>query len=353
MSYTLFNFYYQKCLQISSLKVEKGIRHIAYQNLIATFYSDDSNPKGKTKALKYFDEYVKEFDGATVYDLFEIENFKLMFYRQFYTQNEVVKIIQEGFKRLKEKVIKESPEVLCYILVSTFRLYTDNRMDPRLVMQDLRDNWEKFFKIKMPDRYFFLKEIHIGMKMFNPNSFGYEYIKEFRKVEEYMTNQAFDDLTEALNKTTECEINLRVKLMKERAVCVKDFINPYKFNHVYHLLNEVVNIYELNGLIIEAAITRLDIADESFSIDNIVNGKTIYKDIVEKQVNIVIQQLNTFKKHIVVPEIEIRIAMYCFVLNRKNDSKLYYERFKTHKISPLHFKDWIRNYYATLEREFS
>lgn len=220
-------------------------------------------------------------------------------------------------------------------------------------MRDLQNNWHEFFKLKMPEKYFLLKEIYIEMKMFNPDSLGREYNKEFVEVKKYMITQAFDDITTTLNKTSDYEIYFRVKLMKERVVCIKEFIKPYNFNSVYKLLEEIVNIYELNGLIIEAAITRLDIADESFSIDNIVNGKTIYKDIVEKQVNIVIQQLDTFKKYIAVPEIEVRIAFYCFNLGRRDKAKIYYERFRKHQVSILHFKDWIRSYYFVLVKEFS
>ncbi|WP_416044590.1 hypothetical protein ACMXKO_10160 [Clostridium tyrobutyricum] len=346
-------YYYQKCLELSSLKIPKSIRHIVYQNIIWNLYAANTVPQEKTQALKYLDEYIKEFEESTVYDLFEVENFRLKFYRQFYIIDDVIKIIEEGFKKIKEMAMEESPEILCYIIASSFRLYTDNKINPKLIMRDLQNNWHEFFKLKMPEKYFLLKEIYIGMKMFNPDSLGREYNKEFVEVKKYMITQAFDDITTTLNKTSDYEIYFRVKLMKERVVCIKEFIKPYNFNSVYKLLEEIVNIYELNGLIIEAAITRLDIADESFSIDNIVNGKTIYKDIVEKQVNIVIQQLDTFKKYIAVPEIEVRIAFYCFNLGRRDKAKIYYERFRKHQVSILHFKDWIRSYYFVLVKEFS
>lgn len=346
-------YYYQKCLELSSLKIPKSIRHIAYQNVIGNLYTANTVPQQKTQALKYFDEYIKEFEGSTVYDLFEVENFRLKFYRQFYIIDDVIKVIEEGFKKIKERAMEESPEILCNILASSFRIYTDNKINPRLIMRDLQNNWDKFFELKMPEKYLLLKEIYIGMKMFNPNSLYREYNKEFVEVKEYMIRQAFDDITATLNKTSDYEIYFRVKLMKEKAACVKEFIKPYNFNSVYKLLEEVVNIYELNGLNIEAAITRLDIVDESFSINNIVNGKFIYKDIAEKQVNIVIQQLNTLKKHIAVPEIEIRIAFYCFNLGRRDKARIYYERFRKHQVGILHFKDWIRSYYFVLVKEFS
>jgi len=351
-NYTEATYYYQKCLELTSLKTTKGLRHVAYQNLIATLHGNSAEPNGKAKAEKYFNEYVKEFDGSTVYDLLEIEKFRLMFYRQFKTTNDIISIIEEGFKKLKERAIKESSEMLYNILASNFRLYTDIRMDPTEIMCDLRDNWEQFFKLKMPERYFLLKEIHIGMKMLNPDGFGREYQKEFNEVEQYMTNRAFDDITETLNKTSEYEIHARAMLMKERAGCVKDYVKPYNFNNVYQLLNEVINVYELNGLITETVLLRLDIADECFSIYNMDDGKIKYADVMNEQVNVVIQQLETFKKHIVGPEIELRIAAYCLALRRRNEAKLYYMRFKKQRVSPMHFKDWMRNYYANLEREF-
>ena len=345
-------YYYRKSLQLSLKENLEDIQHVAYQNLIATLYANDVDPKGKSEAERYFNEYTKDFGKSTVLDMLEIEAFQLNFSRQYKNVEEVTSVIEAGYKKLKEKAIKESPEMLCNILASNFRLYTDHKMNPAEIMDDIRNNWEQFFRLKMPERYFFLKEIHMGMKLFNPNGFGSQYQNELREVNEYMISQAFDDITEILNKTNEHEIHFRAMLMKERAGCVKEFVKPYNFNHVYQLLQETVDVYESNGLITEAVNIRLDIADECFAIYNMKGGKTKYADVMNDQVNLAIQRLETFKKHPAAAEMELRIAAYCLALERKIDAKLYFERFLKKRVSPLHFKDWMRMYFAVLVQEF-
>lgn len=345
-------YYYQKCLELTSLKPMKDLRHVAYQNIIANLYGNDAEPNGKVKAEKYFNDYIKEFKNSTVLDLLELETFQLSFCRQFKTTNEVISIIEAGFRKLKEKANNESPEMLCNILASNFRLYIDNRMNFTEIMGDIRNNWAQFFQLKMPERYFFLKEIYMGMKMFNWDGFGREYRKEFDELVQYMATQAFEDITETLHKTSDFEICFRAMLMKERVACVKEYVKPYNFNHVYQLLKEVVDVYELNGLITEAVSVRLDIADECFAIYNMNNGIIKYADVMNEQVNVAIQQLETFKKHVAVAEMELRIAAYCLALGRQMEAKLYFERFKKQRVSPLHFKDWLRVYYAVLVQEF-
>lgn len=81
--------YYRKGMELPALKISKLQRHIFYQNLISTLYSNPSDPKGIAEAEKLYDQYMAENMNPTMQDSIELETFQLNLCRQFKTEHEI------------------------------------------------------------------------------------------------------------------------------------------------------------------------------------------------------------------------------------------------------------------------
>lgn len=118
---------------------------------------------------------------------------------------------------------------------------------------------------------------------------------------------------------------------------------------------DIIDIYQKNGMLIEAIFVDLDIADECFSSENYFyenNMKPIPKKKMEEHVRLAADSLMKLKKYPRVVEGNIRLAVYYMVLNEKVKAKKHFKAFEEAKIPIHHFAFWIQKDYEGLCKEF-
>jgi hypothetical protein len=230
----------------------------------------------------------------------------------------------------------------------------NNKMNFDLVMDRINDNIDKYFTLKMPEKYFALKEINIPLREIQfPHCYKYAIVHN--RINEYMTKNALKDIEAYIKELKDYEVNQRCRMELEKVSVQKEWIKPYKFDTIYSSMSDIKDIYQKNGMLIEAIFTDLDIADECFAPDNHSQNtiKPTPKFKMEEHVQLAAESLMKLKKYPRVVEGNIRLAVYYMVLNEKAKAKKHFEAFEDAKIPIHHFAFWIQRDYEGLCKEFS
>jgi tetratricopeptide (TPR) repeat protein len=339
--------FYRQSSEIAKTQKNREIIHSSFQNLIHT-----SLQKGdKQNATQYFQEYETLIQDKTLNDMKEEFNLRLEISRQIKNNNEISKVIVDGYKEIHPLLSKERQTIFD---VSILRMMFNNKMNFDLVMDRINDNIDKYFTLKMPEKYFALKEINIPLREIKfPHCHKYAIVHN--RINEYMTKNALKDIEAYIKELKDYEINQRCRMELEKVSVQKEWIKPYKFDTIYSSMSDIKDIYQKNGMLIEAIFTDLDIADECFAPDNYSQNtiKPTPKIKMEEHVQLAAESLMKLKKYPRVVEGNIRLAVYYMVLNEKTKAKKHFEAFENAKIPIHHFAFWIQKYYEGLRKEFS
>lgn len=338
--------FYRQSYEIAKTLKDREIIHTSVQNLI-----NSSLQKGdKQKAIQYFQEYETLFQDKTLNDMIEEFNLRLEISRQNKNNYEISKVILDGYKKIYPLLSKERQIIFD---VSILRMMFNNKMNFDLVMNRINDNIDKYFTLKMPEKYFALKEINIPLREIQfPHCHKYAIVHN--RINEYMTKNALKDIEIYINELKDYEVHQRCRMELEKVSVQKEWIKPYNFDAIYSSMSDIKDIYQKNGMLIEAVFTDLDIADECFAPDNCFqnNIKPIPKIKMEEHVRLAAESLMKLKKYPRVVEGNIRLAVYYMVLNEKAEAKKHFEAFEEAKIPIHHFAFWIQRDYEELCKEF-
>lgn len=339
--------FYRQSYEIAKNQKNREIIHSSFQNLIHT-----SLQKGdKQKAIQYFQEYETLIQDKTLNDMKEEFNLRLEISRQYKNNNEISKVIVDGYKEIHPLLSKERQTIFD---ISILRMMFSNKMNFDLVMDRINDNIDKYFKLKMPEKYFALKEINIPCREIQfPHC--HKYATVHNRINEYMTKNALKDIEAYIKELKDYEVNQRCRMELEKVSVQKEWIKSYKFDVIYSSMSDIKDIYQKNGMLIEAIFTDLDIADECFAPDNYSQNtiKPTPKIKMEEHVQMAAESLAKLKKYPRVVEGNIRLAVYYMVLNEKEKAKKHFEAFEDAKIPIHHFAFWIQRDYEGLCKEFS
>lgn len=339
--------FYRQSYEIAKTQKNREIIHSSFQNLINT-----SLQKGdKQKAMQYFQEYETLISDKTLNDMKEEFNLHLEIARQDKNNNEISKVIVDGYKEIHPLLPKERQKIFD---VSVLRMMFSNNMNFDLVMDCIYDNLDDYFALKMPEKYFVLKEINIPLREIQ-FSHCHKYAIIHHRVNEYMIKDALRDIEGYIKELKDYEVNQRCRMELEKVSVQKEWIKPYKFDTIYSSMSDIKDIYQKNGMLIEAIFTDLDIVDECFAPDNYSQNtiKTVPKSKMEDHVQMAAKSLAELKKYPRVVEGNIRLAVYYMVLNEKEKAKKHFESFEEAKISIHHLAFWIQRDYERLCKEFS
>lgn len=338
--------FYRKSYEIAKTQKKREIIHCSFQNFIHT-----SLIKGdKEKVPQYFKEYEMLFTDKTLCDMKEEFNLRVEISRQNKNSKEISKAIDDGYKGIRPLLSNKNQIMFD---VNTLRMMFNNKMNFNLVMDRIYDNIDEYFDLKMPEKYYALKEINIPLREIQfPYCFKYAFIH--RRINEYMIKDALKEIDEYVIKLNDYEVRKKCRMELEKVCVQKELIKPYSFESIYSTMRDIKEIYQKNGMLIEAIFMDLNIADECFAPDNCFENKimTVPKQKMTEHVELAANNLMKLKKYPRVVEGNIRLAKYYSVLHENEKAQEHFEYFEKAKIPIHHFAFWIQNYYEELRREY-
>ncbi len=338
--------FYRKSYEIAKTQKKREIIHCSFQNLIHT-----SIIKGdKQKIPQYFKEYELLISNKTLSDMKEEFNLRVEIARQNENHKEISKAIVDGYNGIRPLLSHKNQIIFD---VSTLRMMFNNMMSFDLVMERIYDNIDEYFELKMPEKYYALKEINIPLRKIQfPHC--YKYALVHKQINEYMTKDAFREIDDYLIELKDYEVLKKCNMELEKVSVQKEWTRPYSFESIYSSMRDIKNIYQKNGMLIEAIFMDLNIADECFAPDNYFENKikTIPKQKMAEHVELAANNLMKLKQYPRVVEGNIRLACYYMVLQENEKAQKHFEYFEEAKIPIHHFAIWIQRYYVELCKEF-
>lgn len=338
--------FYRQSYEIARTQNNREIIHSSFQNLIHT-----SLRKGyKQKAMQYFREYETLIADKTLNDMKEGLNLRLEIARQNKDSNEISKVIVDGYKEIHPLLSKQRQIIFD---VSILRMMFDNKMNFDLVMGHIYDHIDEYFALKMPEKYFALKEINIPLREIQ-FPLCHKYALVHNRINDYMTKDALKEIDEYISRLKDYEVHQRCSIEREKIIVQKEWIRPYRFESVYSSMSDIKDIYQKNGMLIEVIFLDLDIVDECCTPKNCFQDtiKPFPKKKMEEHVQLAAEGLIKLKKYPRVAEGNIRLAVYYMVLNERAKARKHFEAFEEAKVPIHHFAFWIQRGYEGLCEEF-
>jgi hypothetical protein len=166
-------------------------------------------------------------------------NLRLEISRQNKNNNEISKVIVDGYKEIHPLLSNERQTIFD---VSILRMMFSNKMNFDLVMDRINDNIDKYFTLKMPEKYFALKEINIPLREIQfPHC--HKYATVHNRINEYMTKNALKDIEAYIKELKDYEVNQRCRMELEKVSVQKEWIKPYKFDVIYVSVNSTTPFF--------------------------------------------------------------------------------------------------------------
>lgn len=335
--------YYRLSVKIAKKYKNKEMIHVSFQNLIHL-----SLLHGEYEACEnYMLQYESLIDMNLIEDAREHYNLKTEIARQNPNQNNLNESIMKGYFDIRER-LEEKKQL--FFDINVLRMVFNASMNFDDIMEKIYLNQDSYFALEMPEKYYALKEVDILLREVHYHKF-HKYTWLHKRIAHYMRTDASGELENYISTLKDYEINERCQLEKERVGVLREYVKPYNFQTIYNRLLSIKDIFKKNGMVIDALITDLDIADECFAIEN-VEGKNIKEFPLAKMkehINYAVKTISGLKKYPVVNDCNIRLAFYFFKLNEKEKAKKHLEAFDSSGISINNYAHWIQQDYRFLK----
>lgn len=344
-NYTDALFYYRKAYDCLEMVLSNNLRHIVYQNIIHTLYKKDPED---AEIDKYCNEYYNlKFQNEE--DFIEYYNFTINFALQ---QNAIDDSLLECVAKGYEDIVSQLDGRLRYNFeVSALSMAFDFGIRINVIMNDIRNDFNKYFKVKMPDRFGLIKNLYCALKDTTDIYCGV-YNDILAQCKNYLSKNAPNDLNEYYNSLEEYEVNARCNALRDKIFCTKE-TQPYNFDFLLLEIKDITDIYELEGLYLAVTEYCLNIADECIDKNNLdINARTVeHPEIISEYVNRAITSIGQLKNHPSVSVFNLRIAVYLLAIDERERSKEFLEKFNKNDINLL--PNWLRRYYFVISQELS
>lgn len=316
----------------------KEVIHIFYHNLILSkLYMENDSWKDS------LEEFKSEINMSDSHDYISYINIKLEILRQLnVSREEVGKFIDGVFYNVKNLKFPDSNKM--YFMASMAGVTWSARTNPFNFINELEADLDGIDGLEMPGKYNLYKDLKL--LFLDLQGIGMErYYKFEKKIYDYMSNQASNDLESYL-------IALPKEAILDRAFCYLELAGLHKDAEDYRLetvlmyLKNTIDLYDENFLDLDGQICRLNIVDELCDPRNLNED---YKFSDSEQVVSYLEEVEGFlpllKKHAVLAEFYLRLGFYYLILDNYQKTLLYYNKFEELNISLNHFAPWIHNYY--------
>lgn len=337
--------YYKQAVKELCFPEDEKLAHPIYTNYIFTLCM--LKPPEWELAQNVLEEYKGHLDMDSMEDRITYQNVKLEMMRQMNKTEECRKLIDEGFDDIMN--MKLSDEQRLVFEATHLRVAHTGNANFIAPLETIRKDLAKFKELKMPQRYWLIKEIHILFRPETPASaMAIEYYKDVKEfANEYIIKQARQDIEEYLRRLPADAVYLRGKLQEE-LVGISHYENEYPLKHYSFERNKELmlsarNIYESNGLVLEAMKVSLNLADECFLMENL-DEELMPKNIVVLQEALSYAE-NILQRVLFHPECAedfARIAWMYVRIHQYDKCGKYMELYNKCNLTSAHYAPWLR-----------
>lgn len=337
--------YYKQAVDELRFPEDEKLAEPIYTNYIFTLCM--LNPPEWDKAQEMLEQYKYHLNMNTMKGRLTYQNLQLEILRQMNQMEECKKLIDSSFYSIMDMNLTET-ERLVYEATHLRVAHTagGNFIAP---LEAIHKDLDKFQKLAMPRRYRAIKEIHILFRQESPAAPAaadlYKDVAEF--AHKYIAKQARKDIEEYLDGLPADAVYLRADLTQE-LVGISHYEEKASdkndsFEKNKELMLSIRNIYESNGLLLNAMKTSLNLADECFFIEN------LDEEYMPKHMEVLREALSygerILEKVLLHPDCAedfARLAWMYIRIHQYEKCEKYIALHNKCNLSPAHYAPWHR-----------
>lgn len=335
-------YFYQQAAAEAERDTEKDTLHASYQNLILTKMLAGEK---MDQVRPILDAYISRLNLEIVTDWLELTQLTVDMVRQLGDRTALIEHLTKGYRQLMNRPDIDSGAKIKGN-INILRSMTSTKLLLEEVWENITADFDAYFLLEMPSRYYVLKEIVYFLDFLrNKRGLNDKEKKVVSRITDYMTQHAGRELDEYIAGLPPYAVHERCNLYWERAGVVKRYELPYNFEKVYSLLQDAKDTYRVNGHFIDYARFDLDIADEALAVQR--------WDVMQAHAVLAEQSLVRLKNHPVTAEFYLRLAYYWAALQDFRKACHYFKLFRKAGISIDHYALWLQDYYRVVETLFT
>ncbi len=351
-NYSDADFYYHRALEeIKNVKKPnpKILHTIYYNYLFNLIRLTDAGIQTRETWQQALENYKSQIDQNDPEACISVFNTELEMLRQTNADSDTIHALVD--KTLQYVMNSDAPiQNKCIFEGSMARIIATMFGDPEPCLKLLARDWVHILQLPMPARYLTVKEIDLLFRDLRHDGLLQEYHQLDNDSEQYIQNQAQDDIRQYIDQLPEEAILERCLMRQELAGMQRHSWETYQFSTVRNILESNISIYAENHLNIEIVKTRLAIMDECLYISNLTDSlEPRFTTEMEAQQLQIEQMLPPMDHHPILAECALRLSYYSFCIHKYPDCVRYYRLFSNANIALAHYAPWLRSYYRPCE----
>ncbi|WP_214061021.1 tetratricopeptide repeat protein [Mesotoga sp. UBA5847] len=366
--------YYEKALFSAGDKVKKRSKSIAFQNLIDLYVRNGE----LEKASRTFEKFKTEFSNGGIYDKARFFSYQMVYGRQIGNRS----LILDSIAAILIDVIPSLPKKSQLImLVSTLKaVYDLSPITPMLTinsltvtMPDVHDNltqlltllyavrqkWEEISMLPFEKLFELNKELfYILTRLADSN-----LIEPFRQIYGELCSffrDSIDSIDRKVLSLGEPFVYERWQWENNRLFAARFFQKemnqaewPGYLTKVVDHMEDLIQELDDNDAVLLSVEAKLNLVDEVLATIDHQRGSSIQNKLIEKSRKYLAEadrQITEIGNHVSFCSSYIRIAFYAMTLGECSLCSKYYNSFLATGIAVQQFSQWIRQYFAEVER---
>jgi hypothetical protein len=265
----------------------------------------------------------------------------LEYYRQLGNKEKIIDAFEKGRAVLYPKLTEH--QKLIYDVCELRIRWNSGLLKPAFLTY-IEQQFDKYLKLPVPEKYYFLKEIHIVLKRLHEtgqlgnNSLLFEWV--------------LSNLKEMESELEKYLVSLPDYCVEEKCSWVWELIGLQKNNPLGYdydkIIKRLIDLKETRmkyGNYLAGINVGLDICDEAMYQQK--------REIVVQYLQETLNEIKILKEPSIQPEWYIRISRYAYYLGQMKDSQEMFNKFLKSNVSVNHYADWIQGYYHYLWEKLS
>lgn len=323
-----------------------------YSNLIFT-YCLESGGADMDKIERFIHELESHLDMSDVRDVLEVENIKLELARQQKDKKRIKELIEAGYDSIRSLLREEEDQIRMRLTYEVSTLHVAHMAELNLgkYMDVLEQDFELICSQRMPEKYYFLKEIFILLLDYPVISreFYERYRKLFDYAAAYITGEAQEDMQCYLEDLHEDAIYAYGNTLTE-IIWMGKYKGDYNFCKICESIQSICDTYERQGLLMEAMTRRLVMVEEAVTPINIdKNFDLRWGDLLGKNLDKAAEMAENIKLHPGYAGNFFNLAYGYMRIHQYEKGRRFFRKFLDCNLSPEHYTPWTRMNMAFVE----
>ena len=334
--------YFGRAADLFSVDEKGEVVCAVYTNLIFTSCLE----YGDTKMAR-IEQLIGELEGhlelTNPREALEVENIKLEVARQLKDKEQIQELVEKGHDRILALLGREPDWMQMRLIYEASSLHVAHTAVLPLgkYMDSLKADFEEIFRLRMPEKYYVLKEILLEPPIINQD-FYQKYADLFERVIGYITGEAREELEEYFNDLHEDAIyaygNTRIEM-----AWVEKYREDYDYMRVYNNIQSVCDTYEKQGLLVESMTRRLILVEETVSLVNVdENFDLRWKELFLQNLDKAVEIAETLKLHPGHAGNFFNLAYGYMRVHKYARGRYFYRKFLDCHLSEEHYTPWTR-----------